>query len=144
MTPGQVSRWILTSCQPHKGYLRTVKLCHKQMHILKLFSHVHPFLKSNLQTQSTHKYKTNHKTLLTCTPFPKSNLQTQSTHKYKTNHTYTNILKSRSNVKKSKQGLDMLVLSSSLSNLLILDNEKNEKRNGQKFLHFKVPSTTLA
>ena len=30
--------WIYTSCQPH-SYLSTIKLCHKQMHISKLFSY---------------------------------------------------------------------------------------------------------
>ena len=45
-----------------QGHLRTIKPSHKQ---------------------------TNYKTLLTCKPFLKSSLQNQSIHKYKTKHTYT-------------------------------------------------------
>ena len=37
-----------------------INLCHKSIHILKLFSYIKPFLKSNLPNQSIHKHKTKH------------------------------------------------------------------------------------
>ena len=61
---------ILSTTQ---GHLRTIKLCHKQLHISKLFSYYISYTLYNIKTHC------------------QVNPQNQLLHKHKTKHTYTNI-----------------------------------------------------